>query len=382
MLKIIVYSIKFFIAFVVQAAMRVTPLNDRAIVFYAHKRKGLCCNPKYIMRYMLENYPKDYRYYWVAEFPETVPREEGYTVVKWRSIAYYQTLAQAKLLVTNDMADEMLIKRKGQIYISTWHGGGTYKKVGFDTEAGALRKMRMHRWYARLDFLVLSNGFLAEAYKSAFRLREDQMLRTGMPRSDIFYRDNGMYAKIREIYRLNSDTKILLYAPTYRCGTYELLSGEELPLVLEALAARFGGKWVCFYRMHYFDTENRCEENDRIYHGNDYADVQEFLCAVDVLISDYSSVLWDFTLLGRPCFSYAKNPGKYVAEERDFYLPYEEWPYPKAATAGELMERIRQFDEAAYQERLEEYIEKADHYETGHSTERVVKWIRQRIPVG
>lgn len=381
MLKIIACSVKFFVACVIQAAMRLMPLNNRAIVFYAYKRKGLCCNPKYVMRYMLENYPNDYQYYWVAEFPETVPHEKSYCVVKWRSMAYYQLLARAKLLVTNDMADETLFKRKGQIYMSTWHGGGTYKKVGFDIKTDALRRIRLHRWYARLDFLILSNGFLAEAYKSSFRLREEQMLKTGMPRSDIFYRDNGMYVRIRERYRLDSDTKILLYAPTYRHGTYELLPERDLPQILEALTARFGGQWVCFYRMHYLDTEKRYEENEWIYNGNDYADAQEFLCAVDVLITDYSSLLWDFTLLGRPCFSYARNPGKYMAEERDFYLSYDEWPYPKAATASELMEKIRQFDEAAYQERLEEYIEKVDHYETGNSTERVVAWIRQMIPV-
>lgn len=274
------------------------------------------------------------------------------------------------------MADETLLKRRGQVYLSTWHGGGAYKKVGFDVKEAENSQEILDKWYGRLDYLVLSNGFLQKEYEKSFRIQERQMLKTGMPRSDVFYRDNGIYLKIRNLYHLDADTKILLYAPTYRYGAYELLSDEELILVLKMLGKRFGGEWTCFYRMHYFDREHGYGENDRIHNGNAYADAQEFLCAVDVLVTDYSSLLWDFTLLKRPCFSYAKNPEVFEKEERDFYLPYEEWPYPKAATLRELSERIAEYDEEDYRERLERYIQRLDNYETGSSTEQVVETVR------
>lgn len=326
---------------------------------------------------MLGKYPQDYRYYWVTEYPDTVPGGRGYTIVKRRSIPYYLLMTRAKLLITNDMADESLLKRRGQIYISTWHGGGAYKKVAFDVREAGENLKKLNKWYRRLDYLVLSNGFLVEQYKQSFRVQERQMLKTGMPRSDVFYRENGLYRDIRQQYHLNADTKILLYAPTYRTGEYELLSEKELTSVLEMLAGRFGGEWVCFCRMHYFDREHRYAESDKIHNGNDYADAQEFLCATDVLLTDYSSLLWDFTLLKRPCFSYAKDPEKFVREEREFYLPYAEWPYPKAATLNELAEQIGQFDEDNYKKELERYMDRLDNYETGNSTEQVVEVVRR-----
>lgn len=363
-------------AYGVQFLFRLFPLDLKLIVFYAHKRKGLCCNPKYIMQYMLEKYPQDYKYCWVSEYPDTVPVNSGYKVVRKRSFKYYQILSRAKIFITNDMVDETLLKRKGQIYLCTWHGGGAYKKVGFDVkEAKENRQVEktLKKWYGKLDYLILSNGFLQKEYESSFRMKKDQMLKTGMPRSDIFFHNNNLYLKIRNLYHLSEDIKILLYAPTFRCGKYDLLSGEELERILASLEKRFGGKWVCFYRTHYMDQEDRCiEYKERILNGNSYADAQEFLCAVDVLITDYSSLLWDFTLLKRPCFCYAKDLKNYLANERDFYLPYEEWPYPKAKSVSELNKEILEFDEVNYKGLLEQYIDKLDSYETGNSTEALV----------
>lgn len=285
-------------ACIVQMLFRVVPINPNILVFYVHKRKGLCCNPKYIMKYMISVYPKEYKYYWVTDYPNTVPEDEKYRVVKVRSLYYYWLLSQTKMLITNDMVDETLIKRKGQLYLCTWHGGGTFKRSAFDIKEAEEIKGRLRRWYGRLDYLVLSNGFLEKEYRRSFRISETKMLRTGMPRSDVFFHYNDFYKGIRKLYKIDLDIKILLYAPTYRYGKYELLSYENIISVLERLRKRFGGKWVCFFRKHYFDLRNSYhEKKEKMYDGSSYADVQEFLCATDVLITDYSSLLWDFTLL-------------------------------------------------------------------------------------
>lgn len=367
-------------AYGVQLLFRLFSLDPKLVVFYAHKRKGLCCNPKYIMQYMLEKYPQNYSYCWVSEFPDTVPENSGYKVVRKRSLQYYRILSRAKIFITNDMVDETLLKRRGQIYLCTWHGGGAYKKVGFDVkEAKRSRQVErtLKKWYGKLDYLILSNGYLQKEYESSFRMEKNQMLKTGMPRSDVFFQNHNLYLKIRSLYHLSEDTKILLYAPTFRYGKYDLLSDEELERVLDSLEKRFGGEWVCFYRTHYMDQVHSCiEYKEKILNGNSYADAQEFLCAVDVLITDYSSLLWDFTLLKRPCFCYAKDLNDYLENERDFYLPYEEWPYPKAKSVPEMIREISGFDEAEYKRRLEEYMDKLDNYETGHSTEELVNILR------
>lgn len=132
--------------------------------------------------------------------------------------------------------------------------------------------------------------------------------------------------------------------------------------------------------MHYFDLGNSYPENrGKIYDGSSYVDVQEFLCATDILITDYSSLLWDFSLLKRPCFSFAKSPEEFEKNERGFYLPYKDWPYPKAKAIDELLDIIDQFDEEKYRVKLELYIDKVNSFEKGNSTELVVKNIMKLL---
>ncbi len=349
------------------------PINPRVIMFYAHDRKGLCCNPKYILCELIKHKDKKYRLYWVSDYPKTVPKNKDYKVIKKRSFMYYYTFARTKIFITNDMLDELLIKKKGQIIINTWHGGGAFKKAGYDLPEANAHKELFDKWYGRTDYMIVSSEYLCSTFMRAFQLKQSQILKTGMPRCDIFFKENAFYKEIREIYHLNLQVKILLYAPTYRYEKYELLNSAEIEKVLDLLKEKSGENWVCLFRTHQFDRQNHItSQNKRVIDCSGYIDVQELLCAADLLISDYSSLLWEFSLLNRPVISYAKSPKQYADMERQFYIPYEKWPYPKAENIEELLKKIVQFDNKKYKEDIKEFNSCLGCYEDGKSTERVL----------
>ena len=248
-------------AYTLQIMGRIKPVDKRVVLLYAFKRKGLCCNPKYILKALLKYCLGKYKIYWVSEWPDTVERESGYEVVKLRSIKFYFLCGYAKYLITNDRFDEYLLKRKGQIYINTWHGGGLFKKAGYDIVCDSESEKLINKFYRNDDYLIASCKQLQIIFQSAFRMNEKQILPFGMPRNDVFYENENEYLELRKTYGFSPETRIVLYAPTYRINDERkcFLSTKFIPELLNALSARFEGQWIFLYRMHYFDNDCDCE---------------------------------------------------------------------------------------------------------------------------
>ena len=367
-------------AYVIQRMCELIPINKKVIVLYAYKRKGLCCNPKYILLELLKDNTEEYKLYWVAEYPETVKENGNFKVIKKRSIKYYLICSVAKVYITNDIVDETLIKRKGQIYINTWHGGGAFKKAGYDIAKNSEEERLVRIWYGKIDYMIVSSQYLAEKFQEAFQLKKSEILRIGMPRSDIFFQKNTLYKDIRKRYGISAETKIVLYAPTYRYTEYNLLSETEMVMVLDALKNHFGGDWLFLVRTHCFDQKNHFTYiPNQIICCNDYNDTQELLCGIDFMITDYSSLLWDFSILERPCFSYAPEPDKYANNERDFYIPYEKWPYPKSQNVQQLICEIENYDEEKYQDSVKKFINYLVSYDHGNSSKKFVEILKNQL---
>ena len=184
--------------------------------------------------------------------------------------------------------------------------------------------------------------------------------------------------KLRKRYGFSDDTKVILYAPTYRLNENrdQFISEEVVPELLNALSVRFGGRWIFLYRMHYFDLDPIYKDNsENIYCCNDYYDVQQLLCGVDVLISDYSSLLWDYTLLDRPVFRYAPDLDDYIKKERGFYLDYDKWPYPFARDEVEMFKQIHDYNDENYKVKRHDFLKLVGNYEYGDSSKQFVDWL-------
>jgi CDP-glycerol glycerophosphotransferase len=142
--------------------------------------------------------------------------------------------------------------------------------------------------------------------------------------------------------------------------------------VLKTLKGKFGFEFMLFYRTHYIFTPTTNSINDRIINVSAYPDMQELLCAADVLITDYSSSMWDFSFTQRPCFVFAPDLESYK-EERNFFIPIEEWPFPIAENNDQLINNIKLFNESEYKNAVKQHQINLGSYETGTATEQFCK---------
>lgn len=355
------------------------PIEKKTIVFFSHKGKQYSCNPKCISDYLLSRYPGEYRIVWAFKEPERFShlRDQGIEVVKIESIAHLRAMSTAKVIVTNADAFVYLPRRKGQIVLDTWHGGGAYKKCGFmNPQNTRYMRQRVHfkRLYSRITLYVSSSRMFSELVIRGSRLFTGEIMEIGMPRNDILLHDHPEIAKkARDAFGIAEGERIALYAPTFRSERED--DGYPLPdfgMLREALGRRFGGTWKILFRRHHFYEEDAV--TDAI-SATGYPDMQELLYAADVLITDYSSSIWDFSLMFKPAFLYCPDLAHYEGA-RDFYVPIERWPFPLARDARELEENIISFDEGEYERRVREHHAELGNCESGRATEAVCERIR------
>lgn len=363
---------------------RVFPIRRNKAVFCNYVGKGFGCNPKYIALELMKR--GDWDIVWLtkdmqATFPDTV------RVVKWDSNQAIYELATAGVWVDNQRKLWYHRKRKQQFFVETWHGGaGPIKKIGADNPANAGNKPYEHtsRHMDNIVNIMVSNGRMrSEIYRRAF-LYTGEILECGAPRNDILVKGWEAYApKIRTYFGLPQNSKIVIYAPTYRKGRKTDQMQLQGDAVLQALQEQFGGEWYMLKRLHP-TMENKAGElsyNEKILNASRYDDMQELMAGADVLISDYSSVISEFSIMGKPIFLYAEDTDAY-GMERDFYIDYFKLPYSVSKREEELIENIRAFNEACYQDKLKKYHLQIGSKELGKAAcataDRIEAWRDER----
>ena len=343
------------------------------IGLYAHNRKGIVCNPGYIMK-DLERENK-YNLFWITQYPNEVPESNKYTVVKYRSIRYFYIYCKCHIFITNDMLDEFLYKRKKQIVIGTWHGSGNGKKSGFSVSSGIYSNYIYSLHYHRIDYFITDSRSNSKFLSEAFRVPMDRFFEYGCARNSVFFKNaEQIVHDVKDFYGIAKNTKILLYAPTYRKDLKQFkhyLSAVEISNIFAALSRKFGGEWICLYRLHYFLKDMSIPVSSQILDGQNYYDIQELLVASDVLISDYSSVIWDFSHTERPVFLYTPDLYEYESCENGFYDSIEHWPYPHSQTVESIINQISLFSQKNYQKKLEKYKADLGIVDETHSLDKI-----------
>jgi CDP-glycerol glycerophosphotransferase len=270
--------------------------------------------------------------------------------------------------------------RKSQTIVNTHHGGGAYKKSDPDSLAFQKRMRGIksrHMIKGRMtSYVISSNEKFTHFMSASFNVPEDKFLPIGMPRNDILFFDmDKIKQKVYEYYHINKNVGFVLYAPTYR-GDHRFSdifdSNLDVEEVTKELTTKYDKDFVFFYRMHYSANRKNINLNNTI-SVFDYPDMQELLCAADVLITDYSSSIWDFSFTYKPCFLYAPDLKKYEAETGGFHVPIKTWPFPLAETNKDLVRNIRQFDRRKYINDVNKHHADLGSYETGHATEQLCK---------
>lgn len=302
---------------------------------------------------------------------------------------YYDALCTSRVLITNVNAPyKCRFKKTNQYFIYTWHGMGPSKKLEWQSQIHRKRDkddrdLVKSRWNGA-DIMIAGSDFCHTVYRDSF-LYDGVIENWGYPRNDVFFQNNGFYQKIRRHYGIEDDKGIILYAPTFRNELME--SGEserlkeiydvDLSMVLKAVQKRFKKDYTVLYRFHhyiyrYVDITSYDQFGiDATY----YPDMQELLVAADVLITDYSSSMWDFSLMRKPVFLYYHDAEEYEEKYQGFYVFPDEYPYPKGHTNDELCMAIECFNEEKYRKDLDRWFEQYGTYDDGHASERVMRRI-------
>ncbi|CAM3955019.1 CDP-glycerol glycerophosphotransferase family protein [Mesobacillus thioparans] len=358
------------------------PMRDNYIVFESFLGKNYSDSPRNIYEYIIEN-SLDYKCIWV--FNDKNRKIPGNAkVVKRFSLAYYYYFAVSKYWVNNMRQPLHLVKREGNVFLETWHGT-PLKKLVFDMKdvysANPRYKRDFYLQSRAWDYLLSPNRYSSEVFKSAFKF-DKEMLEFGYPRNDILYSPNReqLAEEIKESIGIPKGKKVVLYAPTWRDddfyepGKYKF----DLKLDLQKMREKLGDEYVVALRMHYFIADDLNIEGMEGFAFNlsKYDDIAHLYLISDILITDYSSVFFDYANLKRPILFYTYDLEKYRDQLRGFYIDFEnEGPGPLLRTSEDVIDAIENLEQIKqdYSQRYEDFYEKFCSWHDGKSTERVVK---------
>ncbi|WP_343208489.1 CDP-glycerol glycerophosphotransferase family protein [Anaerolentibacter hominis] len=257
--------------------------------------------------------------------------------------------------------------------IQLWHGTGTIKKFGQDVNTGRLGELEK-KANSRITRLIVNGPGMVKQYAGAFGIPEDRVVPLGLPMTDPLLKaeaDTGM-GKLEEEYPVLAGKKLLLYAPTFRD---EEVEHPVWNLDTELLLGRLPAEWVLGIRLHPHVAERaEVPESERIINLSLYPDLDKILLGTAALVTDYSSIIFDYCALRRPMYFYAYDLEQFSEQGRGFYKPYESFvPGPVVRTTKGLAEAVVSGSWDA--EQGERFVNENYQYLDGNATERIVEMI-------
>lgn len=303
----------------------------------------------------------------------------------WKKFIY--EMETAHIWILNTIIPGYIKKRQGQIYIQTKHWASvTLKKfyLGASTITDVDDDVRLWRYNSEcMDYIITGSDFDMESCRQGFEFDKD-FIQAGSPRSDAMFKGDENKRKICSIYGLDINRRILLYAPTYRyqknvanhvCEIREVdLDYEGVKHILEE---RFGGEWCIMLRLHpgHEKEIEKLKLPGYVIDASTYSDGQELASACDVMISDYSSIMFEPAFVKKPVFLFATDRKDYIDKEYDLLIDYDTLPFPIAESNEKLVHNIENFDQVEYEKKLDAFMEKYGVHEDGHASERAAEFI-------
>ena len=375
------------------AAWRRMPVRSHVVFYESFSANGALCNPEAIFRALIDD-PEFSRLHhvWTLNDPAAHPRitdefrgHRRVRFVRHRSAAYFRALATAGYLVNNATFPPEFGKRPGQVYLNTWHGT-PLKAMGYGIPNGALGTRNVVRNFLAADYLVSSGPFMTEQmYAVDYRLRNifrGRIIEAGQPRTDRSLAPGAREEAVSafEATGLRAQgRKVFVYAPTWKGASFYRPedSSEDIRQVLDTLQDALGPHWLAVAKVHqsvYAASVRSGNLTGRLVDNDIPTNV--VLAGADALMTDYSSIFFDFLCLDRPIYFYLADADHY-SSTRGLYESVESLPGSKAATLEELASLARRLasgepepteDVRARQEWRDKYAPKDD----GAATQRVV----------
>ncbi len=306
--------------------------------------------------------------------------------VRFPSLACYISLYRSKYIISDSRFFDPTMayrKRKAQVYMLTWHGTAL-KKIEKDIieQQALLYLNRAINDGKNCDVMISNSDFMSTIYRKSFWFN-GSIKKVGSPRNDIFFSSQTKYIQeVRQAFNIPDEAKIILYAPTFRQeGIDQSFAAYDIDLqrFKSAIEKKYGGKWVVVYRLHpnlSCHGEECIRRAKRLFpdfiDASYYPSMQQLLCATDILVSDYSSVMFDFMSTGRPCFIYTKDKVQYETV-RGIYLDINALPFVHLDSNEDIENAINGIDVTVYRQQVEKFRKKIGYTEDGHAAENTYK---------
>ncbi|QTN00810.1 glycosyltransferase [Sediminibacillus dalangtanensis] len=363
------------------------PVKDNVVVLESFQGKNYNDSPKYIYEYMMKQYP-EYDYVWsLNDLSKVIPGNPK--KVKRLSLRYYYNIGRAKYWISNARMPNYLNKRQETTYLQTWHGT-PLKKLAADMGEVSMPgtntvkyKRNFVREAGKWDYLVSPNNYSSKIFKRAFQF-QNKMLETGYPRNDILSAPDKekLQKDLKNQLNLPQEKKVILYAPTWRDnefferGKYKF----NLQLDLEQMRSRLGDDYVVVLRMHYLIANQLdiSEFEGFAYDFSKYDDIGHLYLVSDILVTDYSSVFFDYANLKRPILFYTYDLDVYKDTLRGFYFDIEnEAPGPLLKNTEQVIKALENIDSLSedYAKRYHAFYTKFCAWDEGNAAEKVVQQV-------
>ncbi|MGP9837810.1 CDP-glycerol glycerophosphotransferase family protein [Arthrobacter sp. 179] len=327
---------------------RLLPLDPNVIVFESGQGRQFGDSPRAIYEELVRR-GDTRKKVWI--YNKMLPMRDDYTVVhKRHSPGFFWNLARAKFWVNNHNFPHYIHRRKHGMYIQTWHGT-PLKRMFMDQDNFYGRdegyKTRVATASAQWNALLSPSAYATKAMQSAYQYK-GPVYELGYPRNDVLVGERGETVRqsVRQRLGIPTETKVILYAPTFR-DDQPTKSGRfafDWPFNPLHFHERFGPDTILLVRTHVLVNSKLVipdEAKASVMDVSGYPDIQELFLASDMLVTDYSSSFFDYSILGRPMVFYAYDLENYRDNLRGFYLDYQtELPGPIVQDEVELFDAI------------------------------------------
>ena len=362
------------------------PINKKRVMFESFLGRNVSGNPKYLYEQMIKDgLDNKYDLIWILNNIDEPINGSG-KKVKRKTLKYYYYMATSKYWIFNCRQADEIIKRKENIYLQTWHGT-PLKKLAMDMDnvnmAGQTDineyKEKFYNNSRRWDYLLIQNDYSREIFKKAFAF--NKTILNGYPANDILYTENNKESidKIKDKLNIPKNKKIILYAPTwrddnfYKKGHYRM----NIELDLDKMQKELGNEYIILLRMHYLITNNINIEKYKgfVYDYSQGYDIQELYLVSDILITDYSSVMFDYSNLNRPIIFFTYDIEQYRDALRGFYFDFEEEaPGPLVVDTEGVIECLKSIDDInkQYKNKKEKFYNKFCHIDDGNKAKEIL----------
>lgn len=363
------------------------PIQKKTVLFISFHGRGFSDNPRALYLAMKDDERfSDCRFIWAIRKGTQVDIP-GAKIVPYFRPSYFYYLARSQYWISNCKLPEYIIKKEKQIYLQTWHGtplkrlahdiivpeGTTFYRSGMSGDA-------MRKTYdndvLRYTYMISPNAFCTTVFQSAFQIERERLIETGYPRNDeLSFIQEDEQQSIKQRWHLPTDKTIILYAPTWRDNQYNAAGYTfELNVNFHLWKERLGDDVIVLFKPHYLITNSYVHDETLegfVYDIDANVDISQLYKIADVLITDYSSVFFDYAIRKKPIYFYMYDIEEYADELRGFYLDVHNDLPGKIYKEEEVMLYDIHHQVFDYQV-LDDFNQRFNHMEDGYASKRVL----------